>query len=702
MKRILISILLVMTAFTACKQKEEKPANPFFGEYETPFKVPPFDQIDTSHYIPAFKEGIAEQQAEIDAIVNNSDEPTFENTILAFDNSGKLLRKTGRVFYNLNSANTNPAMQDIDRKVSPLTTGHRDNIMLNDILFQKIKAVYENRNNGGLDALQVRLAEKFYDDFVRNGANLNDEDKEKLREINQQLSANRIKFRQNLLAETNENFKLIVEDESDLTGLPQGSVDAAAETAKEAGMEGKWFFTLQKPSMIPFLQYADNRDLREKIYRGYFMRGDNNDEFDNKVAILNIVNLRVEKAKLLGYNTFAEYIIANNMAKTPENVWQFLDEIMEPALAAAIDDRDEMQKIIKSEGGDFELESWDWWYYAEKLKKQKFDLDESEIKPYFVLDNVRDGMFSVANQLYGITFTNLTDMPVYHPDVEVFEVKEADGSHVGVLYLDYYPRSGKSVGAWCSSFRSQYYEDGKKIYPIITIVCNFTKPSGDTPALLTWDEVTTLFHEFGHALHGLFEDGHYYRIAGDIPRDMVELPSQIMENWAAYPDVIAIYAKHYETGEVMPDDLLKKIQNSLVFNAGFNTVEYIAASVLDLDWHSLEEPTEMDVLSFEKESMESIELIDEIIPRYRSTYFSHIIGGYAAGYYVYLWAEVLDADAFHAFVESGDIYNKEIAASFRKNILTEGGNDEGMVQYLKFRGKEPSIDALLEKRGLGR
>ncbi|MCD4680537.1 MAG: M3 family metallopeptidase, partial [Bacteroidales bacterium] len=376
------------------------------------------------------------------------------------------------------------------------------------------------------------------------------------------------------------------------------------------------------------------------------------------------------------------------------------DQIMEPALISASRDRDEMQEIINNEGNEFKLESWDWWYYAEKLKKEKFDLDESEVKPYFVLENVRDGMFWVANQLYGITFTKLADMPVYQPDVEVFEAKEADGSHIGILYLDYYPRPGKRTGAWCSRFRGQTYENGEKIYPVVTIVCNFTKPSGDTPALLTWDEVNTLFHEFGHGLHGLFTDGPYDRLAGNIPRDMIELPSQIMENWAAQPEVIKEYGKHYETGEVIPDELLEKIQKSLIFNAGFNTVEYIAASVLDLDWHGLQKPTTIDVLTFEKESMDRIDLMEEILPRYRSTYFAHIIGGYAAGYYVYLWAEVLDSDAFQAFVESGDLFNKDIAASFRKNILSEGGTDEGMVQYDKFRGKEPSIDALLEKRGL--
>jgi peptidyl-dipeptidase Dcp len=465
-------------------------------------------------------------------------------------------------------------------------------------------------------------------------------------------------------------------------------------------MEGKWVFTLQKPSMLPFLQYSSKRDLRKKLYTGYFMRGNNNNEFDNKDIILKIMNLRAQKAKLLGYKNFGEYIISNNMAKNMANVYKFLYEIMKPALLAAIKDRDEMQKIIDAEGGNFKLESWDWWYYAEKLRKAKYDIDESELKPYFVLSNVRDGMFYAANQLYGVTFKQRKDLPVYHPEVETFEVKDADGSHLGILYLDYHPRPGKRVGAWCGSFRDQTYENGKKIYPIVTMVCNFTRANGDTPALLTWDEVTTLFHEFGHALHGLFTDGKYYRTAGNLPRDMVELPSQVMENWASTPEVMKIYAKHYKTGEALPKELFDKLQKSLVFNEGFNTVEYIAASVLDLDWHSFDTVKNVNVLDFEKQSMDKIGLIKEIIPRYRTSYFNHIIGGYAAGYYVYLWAAVLDADAFQAFEDSGNIFNKDLAAKFRKYVLTEGGSGEGMDQYIKFRGQEPSPEPLLKKRGL--
>ncbi|MFH2141557.1 MAG: M3 family metallopeptidase [Bacteroidota bacterium] len=703
MKHLIALCIILIVFIISCKNDETKvtePQNPFFTEFDTPFGVPPFDKIDTTHYIPAFKKGIADQQAEIDNIVNNTESPDFNNTILAFDQSGKLLRTVSNVFFSLNSANTSPEMQEIARIITPLVTEHKDNISLNLKLFDRIKVVYENRESVNLDSEQKRVVEKYYSDFVRNGANLNDNDKEKLRSINQELSKTELQFDENLLAETNTNFSLIIDKYEDLAGLPEDVIEAASVSAKDAGYEGKWLFTLQKPSLIPFLQFADNRDLREKIYRGYFMRGNNNDKFDNKEIIKKIVNLRAEKANLLGYKTFAEYVIENNMAKTPDAVYGFLSEIMKPALSVAKKDLAEMQKIIDREKGGFKLESWDWWYYAEKLRKEKYNLDESEIKPYLPLENVKEGMFHVANQLYGLTFTRISEIPVYHPEAEAYEVREANGSHLGVLYLDYYPRPSKENGAWCGGFRDQYYENGEKIYPIITVVCNFTRPVGDVPALLSWDETTTLFHEFGHALHGLFTDGKYFRIAGNIPRDMVELPSQVMENWAGQPEVLKVYAKHYKTGEIIPDTLIEKMQRSEVFNQAFNTVEYIAASVLDLDLHGLTESKDFDVLKFETEAMNKIGLIKEIIPRYRTTYFGHIIGGYSAGYYVYLWAAVLDADAFQAFVESGDLYNKEIATKFRKHILTEGGNDEGMIQYKKFRGKDPSLEPLLKNRGL--
>jgi len=693
---LIASAMLLFATLTA---QGQEPSNPFFSVYSTPFQVPPFNLIAIEHYAPAFERGIEEQKKEIEAITSNPQAPNFENTILAFDKSGELLTKVSSVFYSLNSANTSPEMQKVARVISPLVTAHRDNINLNDKLFQRIKAVYTKRDSLKLDSLQKRTVEKYYNDFVRNGANLDEAAKARLREINQQLSELGLHFGENLLAETNKNFKLVIDNPADLDGLPKDIVDAAAITAKEFGLEGKWVFTLQKPSMIPFLQYAKNRNLREKLYTGYAMRCNNNDEFDNKSIMLQIVNLRAEKAKLLGYKTYADYSISNNMAKTPEAVYDFLNQVMEPALIAATRDRDDMQAIINREGGTFKLAPWDWWYYAEKLKKEKFNLDESELKPYFKLENVRDGMFYVANQLYGITFTRRTDLPIYHPDVEVFEVKNETGAHIGLLYLDYFPRAGKRVGAWCGRFRQQTYENGKRITPIVTMVTNFTPPTGKTPALLTWDEVTTLFHEFGHALHGLFTDGPYDRIAGSLPRDMVELPSQVMENWAGEPRVIKVYAKHYQNGSPMPEDLINRLKKSMTFNQGFETVEYIAASVLDLDWHSITEPQKVDVLQFENNSMKRIHLLDEIYPRYRTTYFNHIIGGYAAGYYVYLWAAVLDTDAFNAFAETGDIFNHEVATRFRKHVLTEGGNDEGMIQYVKFRGKEPSVEPLLKKRG---
>ena len=466
-------------------------------------------------------------------------------------------------------------------------------------------------------------------------------------------------------------------------------------------MSGKWVFTLSKPSMIPFLQYSSNRDLREQIYKAYGSRGNNNNKNDNKVTVARLVKLRAEKADLLGYKSYAAYIVDENMAKTPSKVDEFLNKLWVSALPVAKNEAADMQKIIDREGGKFKLKSWDWWYYAEKIHKEKYSLDENDLKPYFSLNNVREGMFMVANKLYGITFKRRTDLPIYQKDVEVYEVKEADGSHLGILYLDYYPRDGKRGGAWCTDFQSAGWQNGTKVYPVISVTCNFTKPTTTTPSLLSWDETTTLFHEFGHALHGLFTEGKYDRTAGNVPQDYVEMPSQINENWAGEPEVLKLYAKHYKTGKPIPDSLINKLQNSSLFNQGFATVEYLAASILDMDYHELSVPADVDVLKFEKEAMDHIGLIDEIIPRYRTTYFAHIFGGeYAAGYYVYIWAAVLDADAFDAFKSSGDIFNKRLAGLFRKYCLAQSGDDEGMVQYRKFRGQDPSIEPLLKRRGL--
>ncbi len=700
----MILVLMAGTTLFSCQNQSKQTSviteNPFFTEYTTPFKVPPFDQIRLEHFMPAIDEGIRQQEAEIQVIVENTEEPTFENTILAYDNSGELLSKVNNVFGPLNSAMTSDEMQALAREITPKLTRHRDNISLNPVLFQRFKAVYEKRNDIGLDEQQIRLVEKYYQDFERNGANLSSEAQEKLRSLNEQISNLQLKFSENVLAETNRNFRLVIDNEADLKGLPADVITRAAEQARKDNMEGKWVFTLDKPSMLPFLQFAENRDLREKLYKGYWMRGDNDNDFDNKEIIKQLVKLRDEKGKLMGFNNFAEYVIDVNMAKTPESVYDFLKKLWTPSMKMAKADRDAMQKIIDSEGGNFKLAPHDWWYYSEKLRKQKFDLDENEVKPYFSLENTLNGMFYVANKLWGITFEKRDDIPVYHEEATAYEVKEADGSHVGVFFVDFHPRDGKRPGAWCTSFRRAGYRNGERIYPLSTIVMNFTRPAGDTPALLSFDEVSTMFHEFGHALHGLFTDEPYRRTSGSVPRDFVELPSQIMEHWAAEPEVMKVYARHYETGQSIPDELIAKLEAAATFDQGFITGEYVAAAFLDMDYHTTKNPDIADVREFEKKSMENYGLIPEILPRYRSTYFSHTFsGGYTAGYYVYIWAGVLDADAFQAFRETGDIFNQDVAARFRE-LLSRSGSDEGMNVYRKFRGKDPDITPLLKNRGL--
>jgi peptidyl-dipeptidase Dcp len=705
MKKLLFFVFVAGLALSSCQtQKKESNSdmeNPFFVEWNTPFGVPPFDEIKVEHYVPAVKEGIKQQEAEIEAIVSNPDAPTFENTILAFDKSGALLTKVNGVFGPLSSAVTNDDMQAVARELSPLRTAHYNNISMNAGLFKRIKAVYDQRNELGFDQEQMRVVEKFYSDFERGGANLSAEDQEKLKAINIELSGLYLEFGENLLAETNKNYKLVIDNQEDLAGLPEDVIAGAVVEAEKAGEAGKWVFTMAKPSWIPFLTFSEKRDLREQLYRGYFMRGDNDNENDNKEIIKKIVPLRDQKAKLLGFKNFAAYKADVNMAKTPEAITDFLMELWKPSLEMAKQDVEDMQKIIDSEGGDFKLASWDWWYYSEKLRKAKFDLDEAEVKPYFSIDNAKNGIFYVAKNLYGLEFVKRDDLPTYHEEAEAYEVKEADGSLLGVLYMDFHPRDGKRVGAWSTQFRSATYIDGKRIPTIGSIVMNFTRPAGDTPALLSFDEVSTLFHEFGHALHGLFADGPYDRTAGSVPRDFVELPSQIMENWAADPEVIKVYAKHYETGEAIPDALLTKLINAGTFNQGFITGEYVAASLLDMDYHTTADVTITDVNKFENDAMAEIGIIPEFLPRYRSTYFSHIFSsdGYSAGYYVYIWAAVLDSDAYDAFKQSGDIFNKEYAAKFR-TLLEKCGSDEGMVIYENFRGQAPSKEPLLKKRGL--
>lgn len=696
----LAAVLGVCLAVTAQTNDNRSMENPFFRNWTTPFGVPPFNELRLEFYKPAFTEGMAEQLKEIDAITANRQSPDFNNTILAFDRSGDLLTKVSMVFSPMTSANTSDILQALDREITPLLTAHRNAISMNPKLFARIKSVYERCKELGLDPQQQRVTEKYYEDFVRNGALLSPKDQDKLKELNVELSKLGISYADNVLAETNKNFRLVVENEADLKGLAPDVIARASADAKKAGLEGQWVFTLAKPSMLPFLQTAENRDLREKLYTGYFMRGDNDNANDNKEIIQKIVALRDAKAKMLGYRNWADYIISINMARSPEAVYEFLNGIWEPALGMAKSDAEAMQEIINHEGGGFQLSSWDWWYYSEKLRKERFNLDEEELKPYFSLDNAKKGIFYVANRLYGINFVLRKDLPVYHPEVEAYEVQEADGSHLGVLYMDFFPRDGKRVGAWSTSFRNAHYKDGKRVSRIGSIVMNFTRPAGSMPALLSVDEVSTLFHEFGHALHGLFSDGLYRRTAGVVQRDFVELPSQVMENWATEPEVMKVYALHYQTGEPIPDELIEKMEKSATFNQGFITGEYTAAAILDLDYHTVKNPMIDDVRAFEKASMERIHLIPQFLPRYRSTYFSHAFsGGYSAGYYVYLWAAVLDADAFDAFKQSGDIFNKELAKKFR-TLLSTCGSDEGMNIYRAFRGQDPSPEALLKKRGL--
>ena len=695
------SLLILLLGFLVACSSNPMKNNPLLQEYNTPFQTPPFDEIKTEHFMPAVREAMDQHRAEIDAIVNNQEAPTFENTVAAYDRAGDLLSRVTAAFFTLNRSDTNEELQALAREITPELTKHRNEIQLNPVLFERIDCLYQKRDSLDLDAQQMRTLEKYYDDFVRGGAALSDEDKEILKDINTQLSNLSLQFGQNLLAETND-FKMVVENVEDLAGLPESNVRAAASLAESLGMDGKYVFTPNKPSWIPFLQYVHNRDLREKLYKGYYMRGDNNNANDNKEIIEQIVNLRVRRAKLLGFDTYADFVLVNNMAKTPEAVFSFLERVWEPALRVAKEELAAMQKIADREGAGFKLESWDWWYYAEKLRKEKYDLDENEIRPYLKLENVRDGLFYVANNLYGLTFERRTDIPLYNPSVETFEVKDKDGSHLAVLYLDYPTRAGKNAGAWCSGLRGyRKNADGTEQFPLVTVTTNFPASVDGEPVLLSWDEAETLFHEFGHALDGFFGRGDYDRICGALPRDMVELPSQINEHWAIQPAVLKEYALHYQTGEPMPEELIERLVNSSHFNQGFMTVEFIAAALLDMEWHSAAEEQEYDVNEFEKNALKKYGLIDEILPRYRSTYFSHIFnGGYAVGYYVYLWAEILDADAFDAFKETGDIFDRETAGKFRKYILTEGGWDEPMKQYIRFRGSEPNEIPLLRNRGL--
>ena len=698
MKRLIMLTLSAGLLFGifSCKEK-----NPLLEEFNTPFGVPPFDQIKVEHFEPAFVEAMDQQAKAIDAIVKNTDEPTFENTVEALEYSGETLSKVLSVFYPLTSANTNPEIQALAQKLAPMLSRHSDDINLNPELFKKIKAVYDNRESLELNPEQAKLLEKTYKGFVRGGANLPADKQARFREINGQLSQLTVKFGDHVLAETN-NYQMVVDKEEDLVGLPEWVKAAAAEVAKNAGMEGKWIFTLHNPSWIPFLQYSENRELREKLFTAYFMRGNNNNENDNKEIISQIVPLRLERAQLLGYNSHSQFTLEETMAKTPETVNNFLASLWEPALERAKSEAYDMQKMIDNEGGNFKLQPWDWWYYAEKVRKEKYDLDENMLKPYFSLDAVKKGIFLLTEKLYGLQYEKLNNVPLYHEEAEAYEVKEADGSHVGVLYLDFHPRESKRGGAWMTEYRGQHVtQNGEFVSPVVTLVMNFTRPTGDKPALLSLDEAQTFFHEFGHGLHGLLSKTTYPSLAGtNVSRDFVELPSQIMENWSTDPEFLKMYALHYETGEPMPDELIKKMKESGSFNQGFATTEFLAAAILDMDYHTLETSTEIDVVKFEKDAMNKIGLISEIIPRYRSTYFQHIFsGGYSSGYYSYIWSGQLDADAYEAFKETGDIFDAETAKRFR-TLLEKGGTVDPAQLYREFRGADPDPKALLRQRGL--
>lgn len=692
---VTLSAGLLLGVFS-CKEK-----NPLLTDYNTPFNVPPFEKIKVEHYEPAFMEAMKQQKQTIDKIVNSADEPTFENTIEALEYSGSLLSEVIGAFYPLTSANTNPEIQELAQKFAPMLSSHSDDISLNPELFKRVKAVYEIKDELDLNPEQQMLLKKVYNGFVKGGANLPEDKQARFREINEALSLLAVKFGDNVLAEIN-NFQMVIDNEADLAGLHESDKQAAAEVAKEAGLEGKWVFTLQNPSWIPFLQYAENRELREKLFRAYFMKGNNGNDNDNKEIIKQVVPLRLERAQLLGYPTHSNYILEDNMAKNPETVNGFLASLWEPALKRAKVEAYDMQSMIKKEGGEFTLQPWDWWFYAEKVRKEKYDLDQNMLKPYFSLEAVKKGIFLLTQKLYGLQFEKLTDIPVYHPDVVAYEVKEADGSHIGILYMDFYPRESKISGAWMTEFRGQRVaHDGTFIPPVITIVTNFTRPTADKPALLSLDEAQTFFHEFGHALHGLLAKSTYPRLAGtNVSRDFVELPSQIMENWCNDPEFLSMYAFHYQTGEAIPNELIEKMKASGTFNQGFATTEFLAAAILDMAYHTLENVDMTDVNAFEKGAMDKIGLIDEIIPRYRSTYFQHIFSGdYSSGYYSYIWSGQLDADAFEAFKETGDIFHPETAKRFR-TLLQKGGTEDPAKLYRDFRGAEPNPEALLRQRGL--
>lgn len=704
MKKQLLTLAASTCLFAAINSScsmDNKQSNPFMEEYTTPYEIPPFDKITYDDYIPAFEAGIAQQKANIDSIINNPEAPTFENTILALSMSGMQLEKVAYVFFALTESNSSDEMIKISETVMPLYSQHSDEMMMNDALFQRVKSVYDNMDSTEYTIAQRRAIEDAYKSFTRNGALLDSTQKAELMKLNLALTDLHLKYNKNILDATNA-FELVVEDSTRLAGLPASSIAVAAEEASKRGKDGKWVFTLHAPSRLPLLQYADDRDLRQQMYEGYITLA-SKDSTDNKPLINEIVKNRVAKAKLLGYNSYADYMTEKVMAKTVENAENLLMKIWKPAVKRVKEEVAEMQAVVDAEGGNFKIAPWDYYYYAEKVRQKKYALDENEVRQYFACDSVLKGVFHMAERLYGITFTEIPDAPKYHPEVKVYDVKDANGEHVSVFMTDYFPRDSKRQGAWMSEFKGSYIkEDGTQVRPIIYNVGNFSKPTAETPSLLTLDEVETMFHEFGHGLHGMLTRAEYKSQAGtNVDRDFVELPSQIHEHWALEPELLKVYARHYKTGEVMPDELIAKLQASSTHNQGFATTELAGAALLDLQWGKISTTDDIDVEAFEKEVAQKLGLPQEVQFRYRSTYFKHIFGsdGYAAGYYTYLWAEVLDADGFELFKEKG-IFDPATAKAFKENVLEKGGSEDPMVLYKNFRGQEPNPDALLRNRGL--
>lgn len=701
MKKMLTIMVIAALALTGCKKDkaEVKNDNPFMQEWDTPYGVPPFDQIKTEHYIPAFEEGMKQQNEWIENIATNSEEPTFGNTIVALENSSELLDKVSSVFFNLAECCNSEEMEAIAEEILPKLSQHSDNIRLNADLFARVKSVYDQRENLQLNAEQMRLLEETYKGFVRGGANIPADKQARFREINEQLSTLTLKYGNNVLKATN-NYKLVIDNVADLEGLPQSQIDAALEAGNaDEATKGKYVFTIHLPSMEPFLMNCKNRELRKELWTAYSTRC-TSDSTDNRGIINEIANLRLERAKMFGYESHAAYVLDDCMAKTPQAVNDLLMQVWKPALEKAKQEAAQYQKMMKADGINDKLQPYDWRYYSEKLRKEKYDLNDDVIRPYFSLENVKQGLFTVCEKLYGIQLRENKDIPTYHPDATAYEVVEND-EVIAIVYMDFFPRESKRSGAWMTNFREQSIKDGKNIIPIVSLVFNFTKPTGDTPSLLNFDETTTMFHEFGHGLHSIFSKCTYRSLSGtNVSRDFVELPSQFLEHWACEPEVMRMYAKHYKTGEIIPDSLITKISESATYGQGFINTELLAASFLDMDYYSITEPTEITLPEFEDQAMNKIGLIPEIISRYKSTYFQHVFsGGYDAGYYSYTWAAVLDNDAYEPFKEKG-IFDQETAKAFRTNILERGNTEEPMELYKKFRGAEPTIEPLLKNRGL--